>query len=275
LATGLAKAAEGAASAVTSELDVPQGVPSNPDRSIPSTVDPSVAQKPLTGILLAAAQSQQLDPILWTWVTIPGKDLEVQVPTDAFRTTLAGVDHIRIGVTYGELRQICKLLDCIPPSQAIVDAIYNAAAVRPMPSLMSNTAADVAAMNTIGMELRYNAKLEASIAALAKAKKLKQFPPTALVESVGKWWIIHPHLAQSNKGDKAACTYGWFQGDVRKPVQGPSLDAHNDDHCDYSQVGRGVKRMARVASTKDDIDLCDVYVKEWPQLARFVDVFRA
>ena len=250
-------------------------LPTLPRMTIPKVdFDKPEFKKPVTGILLAAAREQALDPIVWVWVPVPGADLEIEVPCDAFRATLAGVEHMRIGATYGELREIAKLLGCVPPSKEMVDAIYGAASVHPKAKRMVQTKLDADRMNTVGMELQYNAHLEQELAAAAKAKGLDALPANTLIEPVGKWWILHPNLAVAKSKEHSACTYGWFDGSVTAPIQGPSQDAHNDEHCDYSQLGRAIHRKARKASDKSDVDLCDWYVAKWPQLKPFVDVYR-
>ena len=243
----------------------------------PASYDRPEFRRPVTGTLVGAVEANRLDPLAWTWVPIPGYDLEVEVPCDAFRCSLVGVDHMRVGVNYLELRSLCKALACVPPSKSIVEAIYTAAVVRPKPKFdWVQTKADADAMNTAAQAFRYNAYLEGEIAKQAKVKGLEAFPTNTLIDPVGKWWILHPNLTTSKWKEHAAITYGWFDGSLAKPQQGVSLDSHNDEHSDYSQLGRAVRRMARTASSKAPVDLCDWYVEQFKldAMKPFIDVFR-
>jgi hypothetical protein len=220
------------------------------------------------GLLLAAVRAQTHDPIGWTWVAIPGEDLEVLVPNDAFKATLGETPHVRIPVTYAELREICRVLSCVPAAKFIVDAIYQAAPVHTTPIGLVQKEGDDKRMNSAAFVLRHHANVEQQLAQQAQSAQ-----DGALVEPVGKWWIVDPKLATSRFGEHAAVTYGWFRTSVDDPVQTPQAP-HDDNHSDYSQVGRAVHRFARRASTQEDVDLLDVYAARWPELAPFLDVLR-
>jgi hypothetical protein len=223
------------------------------------------------GLLLAAVRAQTHDPIGWTWVAVPGEDLEVLVPNDAFKATLGDTPHVRIPVTYAELREVCRLLSCVPAAKFIVDAIYQAAAVHTTPIGLVQNAGDDKRMNTAAFVLRHHANVEQQLAQQAQSAQ-----DGALVEPVGKWWLVDPKLATSKFGEHAAVTYGWFRTSVADPVQTPQAP-HDDNHSDYSQVARAVHRFARRASNREQrIDLIDdVYAQKWPELAPFLDALRA
>jgi hypothetical protein len=235
--------------------------------------DPSGASSDTRGVLLAAAQAQTLDPVGWTWVAIPGEDLEVFVPNDAFKATLGDTPHVRIPVSYAELRELCRLLGCVPATKAIVDAIYLAAQVHPKPVGLVQTKEDSKRMNTAAFVLRYHKQLEQQLQDAATTAGLASLPEGTIIEPAGKWWLIDPKLAKSKFGARAAVNYGWFQTSVDDPIQTPQA-AHFDGESDYSQLARAVNRFARRPSTQEQVDLCDVYAEKWPELRPFIDVLR-
>jgi len=225
------------------------------------------------GLLLSAAQAEVLDPVGWTWVPLPDEDLEVLVPDDAFKATLGDTPHVRIPVSYADLCAICRLLGCVPATREIVDAIYQHAQVHPKPVGLVQKAEDTARMNTVGFVLKYHAQLERQLQEAAAAMGLAALGEGTVIEPAGKWWILDPKMATSKYGAHAAVNYGWFRTSVRDPIQTPG-GAHDDAHCDYSQLGRAVHRHARRASTQEQVDLFEVYAQKWPDLAPFIDVFR-
>jgi hypothetical protein len=225
------------------------------------------------GLLLAAARAQLLDPVGWTWVAVGDEDLEVYVPNDAFRATLGDTAHVRIPASYADLRVLCALLGCVPATKDIVDAIYQAATVHPKPVGLVQKEGDDKLMNTVGFVLRYHAQLERQLQDAATAAGLTALPGETLIESAGKWWILDPKLLKSKYGARGAVTYGWFKSSVSDPVQTPQAP-HDDGHSDYSQVARLIHRYARRPSTGEQIDLCDYYADKWPELGKFIDVFR-
>lgn len=226
-----------------------------------------------SGVMLEAARAQALDPVAWTWIEVPDEDLEVFVPNDAFKATLGETPHVRVGVSYADLKEMCRLLTCVPATKAIVDAVYLAAKVRPKPVGLVRTAQDSQRMRTVAFSLQHHREVERQLAAQASTMGLTALGSEVLIEPVGKWSILDPKMATSKYGAHAAVNYGWFQTSVRDPIQTVG-GAHDDAHADYSQVARAVHRYARRASTHESVDLLDAYAEHWPELGPFLEVFR-
>src|SRR4051812_33574680 len=89
--------------------------------------------QPSSGLLLAAVQRGEVDPIQWTQIDAGG-GLLVTVSNDALKARIPDVERpIRLPVSYAETIVICNKLGYLPPTKALSDAIWAAAAVHVPP----------------------------------------------------------------------------------------------------------------------------------------------
>ena len=192
-----------------------------------------------SGLLLAAAERGELDAIQWTEIDAGG-GLLVTVSNDALKARIPEVERpIRLPASYAETIAICNALGCLPPTQAVSDAIWSAAAVIVPPHGLVLTAADTRLMNTVAWSIKHNDAIDALDLDL---------DPALLVADVGKDWILDNGI-----GVRGAVNYGWRVNKTH--LLQPLGHAHDAAHWDYSQVLRAVKREATLNGTT--IDLLD------------------
>src|SRR4051812_15722342 len=114
-----------------------------------------------SGLLLAAAERGELDTIQWTEIDAGG-GLLVTVSNDALKARIPEVERpIRLPVSYAETIVICNALGSLPPTQAVSDAIWAAAAVIVPPRALVFNATDVQLMNTVEWSIRHNDAIDA------------------------------------------------------------------------------------------------------------------
>ena len=189
------------------------------------------------GLLLAAAERGELAPIEWTEIDAGG-GLVVRVSNDALKARIPEVERpLRLPASYADTIVICKALGCLPPTRAVSDAIWGAAAVIVPPRGLVFTAADVKQMNTVEWSIRHNDAIDAT-----------DLDPAVLVADVGKDWILDNGI-----GQRGAVNYGWRVNKTR--LLQPLGHGHDASHWDYSQVVRAVRREAVLNGT--EIDLID------------------
>ena len=206
------------------------------------------------GLLLAAAERGELAPIQWTQIDAGG-GLLVTVSSDALKARIPEVERpLRLPASYAETIVICKALGCLPPTQAVSDAIWGAAAVIVPPHALVLSAADTRLMNTVEWSIKHNDAIDRAAPAL---------DPTVLVADVGKDWVLDNGIVQ-----RGAVNYGW-RIDKTHPLQ-PLGHAHDAAHWDYSQVLRAVKRDAVLNG--EAIDLIDYLIGTIQE--RFLDPYR-
>lgn len=204
------------------------------------------------GLLLAAVESGDLAEIQWTDLDL-GNGLRVTVSNDALKASIPEVDHpIRLPASYAETISICRALECLPPTPAVSDAIWSAAAVIVKPRALVINAQDARMMTTVEWSIRHNAAVDAT-----------PLDPAQLVADVGKDWILDDGLAV-----RGAVNYGWRLSKTQ--LLQPLGHMHDAAHWDYSQVLRAVKRVAtRNGETIDLLDYLAPKIK-----ARFLQPYR-
>jgi hypothetical protein len=204
------------------------------------------------GLLLAAVESGDLAEIQWIEIDVGG-GLSVTVSTDALKATIPEIDHpIRLPASYAETITICRTLECVPPTTAISDAIWSAAAVIVKPRALVMNAADARMMATVEWSIRHNDAVDAAA-----------LDPAQLVADVGKDWILDDGIAV-----RGAVNYGW-RLDKTQLLQ-PLGHMHDAAHWDYSQVLRAVQRSARLDG--ESIDLLDYLARTVNE--RFLQPYR-
>jgi hypothetical protein len=197
--------------------------------------------RPAGGLLLAAAQENQLAPIHWVIVDA-GDGLSITVSADALKAFVPDANRtLRLPVSYAETIQICRLLHCLPPTAAFSDAIWRATAVHPQPIGLVNTPEDARYMATLEWCIRHNTNVDKC-----------PCDDSTLIADVGKDWILDNRL-----GVKGAVNYGWRS---TGPDGTPRLtqhigDTHDSAHYDYAQVLRVVQRTAQLDG--QPVDLLD------------------
>lgn len=189
------------------------------------------------GLLLSAAERGELDEIQWTEIDAGG-GLLVTVSNDALKARIPEVERpIRLPASYDETIVICKALGCLPPTRAISDSIWAAAAVIVKPRALVLSAADARLMDTVEWSIRHNDGIDAA-----------GLDPALLAADVGKDWILDDGI-----GLHGAVNYGWRV--TKTQLLQPLGHAHDAAHWDYSQVLRAVQRGAVLNGT--EIDLLD------------------
>ena len=187
--------------------------------------------------MLAATERGELAEIQWTEVDVGG-GLRVTVSNDALKARIPEVERpIRLPASYTETIAVCKSLGCLPPTQAVSDAIWAAAAVIVPPRALVITADDARLMNTVEWSIRHNAAVDRA-----------DLDPSVLAADVGKDWILDDGIAV-----RGAVNYGWRVNKQR--LLQPLGHMHDAAHWDYSQVVRAVQRSAVLNG--EVIDLLD------------------
>jgi hypothetical protein len=197
--------------------------------------------RPAGGLLLAAVEAGEHEPVTWTEIdAAPG--LRITVATDALKASIPESERpVRLPVSYAETITICRLLRCIPPTVAMSDAIFRAAAARPSPVPLVRNAEEARLMTTVAFALTHHDNVEST-----------PYDSTDLLADVGKDWVLDNAIFV-----RGAVNYGWrFVGrsGAPRPLQ-PIGCAHDAAHYDYSQVLRLVQREASLNGAT--IDLLD------------------
>lgn len=184
-------------------------------------------------------------------VDVPALDLIVSTPQDALLATING-RRLRPSLTYAEQVRICRALALISPTVEIAQAIWKAAPIKQRPCELVSTPSQAQLMGTFAFLRAINDHIDESLL------------PGGWGRGAAKGWIIHPLMAE--QGPRGACNYGFVHVDGHAD-QSPG-GRHNDEHLDYSQLALDLcKRTARRISTGEDVDLLDVYIARYPQLA--------
>ncbi len=197
------------------------------------------------GLLLKAVQQGAFEPP--QWVDVPYKGLILTVGAHTLRAQVGG-RLLRLPVCYSDVIAICNQLGWVPPTSAISDAIWRAAAVQVPPHTLGKWRTDAEKressrkMKTLEWVVKVNDLIDAD---------LRSRPRDKLTSSEGKDWILSPRnlLPPREGGSRGAQTYGWHQLPDGEPIQDAGDDRvspfHSDAHFDYSQTLRPIRRLAR------------------------------
>ena len=216
------------------------------------------------GLLRAAVEGDNFEEP--TWVEVPFQGYRVFVGADALRAQLGGKLR-RLPVSYEDVIAICTKQNWVPPTSALSDAIYRAAAVKlePNPQGKWGTPALDAETSRKMMTLEFVVSHNDAIDRLILAEKQGK-----LVSTVGKDWILSPRnilKAREAPTLPAATTYGWHQKNG-VPIQGLGNDfappQHSTGHFDYSQIMRPIQRWAIRVSDGMPVDLLKVLCAKMP-----------
>ena len=193
----------------------------------------------------------------WADVVSQGEDgtaLRITVMRDALK-----VDGVRVPVNAREMQEIADLLGCLLLTTKVVDLIYQQAALRFEPVV----------------------RADGFIVALSSAKRVSGLidlvikhhggDPGGLIDSIGKYWVLHNHLSDVNElrhGKATVCNYGWLGESAYYPAETKGLKCwqtpgfqHDDNHVDPSQLVRLMKRKAvllRPCQPDEDVDLLEL-----------------
>lgn len=193
----------------------------------------------------------------WASVVSQGEDgtsLKITVMRDALK-----VDGVRVAVNAREMQQIADLLGCMLLTPKVVDLIYQQAVLRFDPVVRAD--GNIVAFST---SKRVSALIDGIIAH-------RGGDPGGLIDSIGKYWVLHNHLsnvASLRFGKSTCCNYGWlseggyYSAETKglKCWQSPGFQ-HDDSHVDPSQLVRLMKRKAvlwRPCKPEEVVDLADV-----------------
>lgn len=172
-------------------------------------------------------------------------------------------DGVRLPATANELQQIADLLGCMLLTPKVVDLLWNEAGATgvQIESVVNVKGQIVAVSNVTDVHTAIEG-------ALAKAGG--DPGGTAIIDSVGKYWVLSNKLMTGKFGAAQATNYGWptrgkgnGQGVTRTCNVWQTLGgAHNDQHLDPSQGVRLMYRWARILRNEsgawEDIDLHSV-----------------
>lgn len=223
------------------------------------------------GVLLAAVRAGAHRPVAKMELELPERDLVVTILRDALQAKVDG-RWLRLGVSYNEQVEICRLLGMISPTQEIVTAAWEVARdaghhIQPLG--LVHSAADFALMDSMQFAIRHNDNIEAAIAA---------FGPDDFCRPYGKAWIVHPRQVEPDKDGvvRGVVEFGWQHPNGR-PIQGPGSGGHDRNYMDYSMVTADLcDRRARRLSTGEAVDLVDEYRALFPgqEMAEVIGVYR-
>ncbi len=188
-------------------------------------------------ILQAVLDGEYLATLAPISSTVNGHEATFYVFSDALK-----VDNVRVNVSATLAQQIADLLDCSLLTAKLADIAWLQAPIR-LPPLPRPITASTAAM------LEHSAKIDA----LLSRNALYQADTSALVQTVGKHWLLDAILGQKS----CACNYGWhFDGSDFQGIKGEAVasleknpktkqyyrliqgrgTAHDRHHADYSQT---------------------------------------
>ena len=177
--------------------------------------------------------------IEWAEVVSKGADgTEIRVPVirDALK-----INGVRVSASAQDLQRIADILGCLLLTPKIVDLVYQQAKLRFEPIV--NIGGRIVALTTSEI---YSRVLDARIRELGG-------DPGGLIDSVGKYWVLHKELSYPEKlkyGHSTVCNYGWLGASAAYPAltsglrcwQTPGFQ-HNDLHDDPSQLVRLMRRF--------------------------------
>jgi len=248
------RSSSSAVKATPSPTPAPPQPPPQPSKQPPAPRPPAPAPVPsalnVRGALLAAVQRGELEEPSWVDVPWPDAGVVLTVGAHALRAPLGPEGKlVRVPSSYADGLRIDQLLGWIAPSAEVSDLLWQAATVRLTPVPMGASPL----MASEGVVRSYNAKIDAQVPAGREGE---------LAADEGKDWIVSNRNAF--RSGRSATTYGWRQSSG-VPIQTLGKDnvqpAHDDQHVDYSQLKRPIKRMARRISDGSPIDLVDVYAQ--------------
>lgn len=196
------------------------------------------------GLLLQAVLQGDFEPPIWK--DVPFGDLILSVGAHALRANVGG-RLLRLPVSYCDVIAICNRLGWIPPTPEISDAIWEAATMRiphfPMGDRSTPAASAIAdkKMTTLEFVVGMNIRMDAKIPANRWGE---------LAGTEGKDWVVSKRNLLPSRGagpgSKGVANYGWHKlpnGDVVEGIRPDScLPWHDDNHYDYSQTLRPIKR---------------------------------
>jgi len=179
-----------------------------------------------TNVLLDLIKNKKYDRILWKEILLnnKGKDYSLFVGNDALK-----IDNVRITVSHQLAQMITDCLGLIMPTDKIVDIIHEKSEVKITPCIQSDSVKN-GTMSFFTNTVRHSNEID---------KKLVGKDTTALISTVGKYWITSNKLLEK---PNLGVNYGWHSsGTPYKSVNGmsiwqPKASAHNHLHFDYSQV---------------------------------------
>lgn len=194
-----------------------------------------------------------------------GTSLRVEVIRDGLK-----IDGVRVSANARDLQAIADMLGCLLLTPKVVDLVYQQASLRFEPIVRAD--GNIVALST---SKRVSALIDARIAASGG-------DPGGLLDSIGKYWVLHNHLtapAGLKYGASTVCNYGWLGATAAYPALTPGLRCwqtpgfqHNDLHTDPSQLVRLMRRTGRLSrpgQPEEPIDL--VTVLQDPALASLIN----
>jgi len=204
----------------------------------------------------------------WAEVVSQGEDgaaLRITVMRDAMK-----IDGVRVAANARETQEIADLLGCMFFTTKVVDLIYQQAVLRFEPVVRAD--GDIVAISS---PKRVSGLIDAVI-------KHHGGDPGGLIDSIGKYWVLHNHLSYVNDlrhGKATVCNYGWLGESAYYPAETKGLKCwqtpgfqHDDNHVDPSQLVRLMRRKAvllRPCQPDEEVDLLELL--QDPDLAKLAN----
>lgn len=183
-----------------------------------------------------------------------GASLRVSVMRDGLK-----VDGVRVAANALDLQAIADLLGCVLLTTKVIDLIYQQASLRFDPVVRAD--GNIVANST---SKRVSALIDAQIAR-------RGGDPGGLIDSIGKYWVLHNHLSDVGAlryGKQTVCNYGWLSESGYYPAETRGLKCwqppgfqHDEHHVDPSQIVRLMRRKAtlvRPGLADEELDLLNV-----------------
>jgi hypothetical protein len=189
------------------------------------------------------------------FVDVPcGSRVVLSVSTDVLALTASG-PAVRVGTTPILAQLLADHFDCVCATPAITDAIWAAAEVRLLPHGQWSPGANIASRE---FERRHSAAIDTELAGRP-----------GLAATLGKSWALCARLWPLWQLNRRRVTYGWPYPTrrpqtypsatglggwvIQPPPPDPLSEGHNDQHHDYSQTWRAVRRACQIDGQPADL----------------------
>lgn len=183
--------------------------------------------------------------IEWAEVVSKSADASVEIRVPVIRDALK-IDGVRVSASAQDLQRIADMLGCLLLTPKIIDLIYQQAKLRFEP--------------VVNIDGRIVAKTSSKAYSAAIDAKIREHggDPGGLIDSVGKYWVLHNHLSQPaylKLGSATVCNYGWLSSSGAYAAvthglrcwQNPGFQ-HDDVYDDPSQLIRLMRRWGWIVT---------------------------
>ena len=191
-----------------------------------------------------AVRAGHFAPIQWVPITNTAGSRRIRFHVSADVLKLGNqADAVRVSASHATAQRIADLLGTALPTPLIVDLIHHQAAVRIQPCLR-----EASALTPVMLEH------DACVSQRIRAAAPTWTGAEGAASNLGKDWVLTNRLLEA-PGKRKAANYGWFDNGAPNGLLWQPLGlAHNDEHVDYSQLLRLVRRDVEVDGRPMDIE---------------------